>query len=64
MRNLEETVKPADYSKIAGRVVLFHEVIARALELLHESERAKSRRSGRSDRKNTRRERAKKGLTM
>jgi len=29
MRNLAETVKPADYSKIAGRVVLFHEVMAR-----------------------------------
>jgi hypothetical protein len=27
MRNLEETVKPTDYSKIAGRVVLFHAVI-------------------------------------
>jgi hypothetical protein len=45
MRNLAETAKPADYSKIAGRVVLFHEVIARGLELLHgeETERAKSR---------------------
>ena len=45
MRNLAETVKPADYSKIASRVVLFHEVIARGLELLHgeETERAKSR---------------------
>jgi hypothetical protein len=64
MRNLEETVKPADYPKIAGRVVLFHEVIALGLKLLHETERAKSRRSGRADRKNTRRERAKKGLTM
>ena len=29
MRNLAEKAKPADYSKIAGRVVLFHEVIPR-----------------------------------
>jgi hypothetical protein len=45
MRNLAEKVKPADHSKIAGRVVLFHEVIMRGLKLLHEeeTERAKSR---------------------
>jgi hypothetical protein len=38
MRNLAEEVKPADYSKIAGRVELFHEVIARGLKLLREEE--------------------------
>jgi hypothetical protein len=45
MRNLAEKVKPANHSKIAGRVVLFHEVISRGLKLLHdeETERAKSR---------------------
>jgi hypothetical protein len=45
MRNLAEKVKPANHSKIAGRVVLFHEVITRGLKLLHdeETERAKSR---------------------
>jgi hypothetical protein len=36
MRNLAEEVKPAHYSKIAGRIELFHEVIARGLKLLHE----------------------------
>jgi len=36
MHNLAEEVKPADYSKIAGRVRLFHEVITRGLKLLHE----------------------------
>jgi len=45
MRDLAEKVKPANYSKIAGRVVLFHEVMALGLKLLHEkeTERGKSR---------------------
>jgi len=47
MRNLAEEKKLPDQSKIAGRVVLFHEVIARGLKLLHEeeTERGKSTHS-------------------
>ena len=45
MCDLAETMKPADHSTVAGRVCLFHEVIARGLELRHkeETERGKSR---------------------
>jgi hypothetical protein len=45
IRNLTEEVKPADHSKIASRIVLFHEVITRGLQILtkEESERANSR---------------------
>jgi hypothetical protein len=46
MRNLAEAVKPADYSTIAGRVVLFHEVIARGLKLLHDEETELSKSHG------------------
>jgi len=44
MRNLAERSKTQDHSKIAGRVVLFHEVITCGLKLLYEEEtkRAKS----------------------
>jgi hypothetical protein len=38
MRDLAEEVKPPDQSKIAGRVVLFHELIARGLQVLHDEE--------------------------
>lgn len=44
MRGLSEKAKTEDRSKMAGRLVLFHEVISRGLELLHheeETERAK-----------------------
>lgn len=36
LRGLEEDQKPRSREKIAGRVVLFHEVIARGLEVLRE----------------------------
>ena len=35
-RSLNEDLKPRNREKIAGRVVLFHEVIARGLEVLRE----------------------------
>jgi len=37
-RNLAEATKVADRSKIAGRIALFHEVIARGLKILQEEE--------------------------
>ena len=36
LRGLAEETKPLDRSKIAGRVALLHEVIARGLALVHE----------------------------
>jgi hypothetical protein len=43
IRDLSESVKTEDRSKIAGRIALFHEVITRGLKVLHdeEAERAK-----------------------
>jgi hypothetical protein len=38
MRGLSELVKTEDRSKIAGRVALFQEVIARGLKLLQQEE--------------------------
>jgi hypothetical protein len=38
MGNLTEEVKPGDHEKIAGRIMLFHEVIKRGLATLHKEE--------------------------
>jgi hypothetical protein len=38
MRNLSEQDKAPDRIKIAGRIALFHEVIAKGLLILHEEE--------------------------
>jgi hypothetical protein len=37
-RGLSETEKPEDFSKIAGRILLFQEVIARGITDLYQSE--------------------------
>jgi hypothetical protein len=38
VRNLAEQSKVLDRMKIAGRIALFHEAIARGLTILHEEE--------------------------
>ena len=38
IRNLSETAKTEDRSKIAGRIELFHDAIALGLKILHEAE--------------------------
>jgi hypothetical protein len=43
LSGLSETVKNEDRSKIAGRVALFHDVIARGLKVLLEEEIAHAR---------------------
>jgi hypothetical protein len=41
-RGLSETEKPEDFSKIAGRILLFQEVISKGIKQLHDAEKSKS----------------------
>jgi len=49
MRGLSEKAKTEHRSKIASRVVLFHEVIARGLKILHEEETQRAQARGAND---------------
>lgn len=44
-RGLSEEHKPEDFKKLAGRIELFHEVIARGIASLHQDELGKNVRS-------------------
>lgn len=46
VRGISEKKKPAGRAKIAARVVLFHDVIARGLRALHEEEMERTRSRG------------------
>ena len=49
LRGLSEKIKPENRSQIAGRIALFHEVIARGLQLLQEEETERDRTPSATD---------------